>query len=373
MKNKKVLILYAPFGAGHKTAAKAIEEAFKEKYPDVEAKNVDVLDFGFKIFRYSAPFIFDYINAKIPFLYKWIYNFYNHSSRYKFLNHASNLLIKKEEFISFIKKFSPDFILSTNPLPMQLVSKTKQKDITDILSANVCTDFGFHSFWHNLDVNYYFVANEEIKKTLISHNVAPESIKVTGIPIGLKFGKKADREKVLRDLNFSASRPVLLIVGVKITYKNLLKVIKGVKEKNNFVQFIVVAGRDKNLQKKLEKSEINNDPQIKVFGFVNNLDEYMGSADLVFTKPGGLTASECLANGLPMIINDIMPGQEQDNVNYLVSHGSGIEAESIEEVIENIINLFNQSDKLKIMEENCLKIAKPNAAAELADFVNNLF
>lgn len=373
MENKKILILYAPFGAGHKMAANAIENVFKEKYPEVEIKNVDILDFGFKIFRQAAPLLYDYITIKTPFLYKWIYDFYNHSSRYKFLNYASSFLIKKTKFINLIKDFNPDFILSTNPLPMQLVSKTKKKNIIDILSANVCTDFGFHSFWHNFDVNYYFVANNEVKKSLILHDVAKESVKVTGIPIGLKFGKETDRGKILRDLNFNASRPVLLIVGVKIVYKNLLKVIESVKEKNESVQFIVVAGRDKNLQKELKKSKIINDPSIRVFNFVDNLDEYMGIADLIFTKPGGLTVSECLAKGLPMIINDIMPGQEQDNVDYLVSCGAGIEAESVEEVVQNIVDLFNQPDKLIKMKENCLKIAKPNAAVELVDFVNSLF
>ncbi|MBI2054163.1 MAG: glycosyltransferase [Candidatus Staskawiczbacteria bacterium] len=365
---KKVLILYASFGAGHKRAAKAIAEAFYEKHPDIEVKIVDVLDFGFEIFRRSAPAVFDYVTAEIPFLYKWMYDFYNYHLACKILNNASDTFIRKRQFIGFIKDFNPDVILSTNPLPMHLVSKTKNRKIIDIPSANVCTDFGFHCFWRNKDVNYYFVQNEEIKNILVSSNVQPEKIKITGIPVSLKFGRPSDREKILSELKFTANQPVLLIVGGKILFKNLLKVVKSVKEKNDLVQFVIIAGRDGKLQKQLEESGLRQDTSVRVFGFVDNLDEYMSVADLVFTKAGGLTVSECLAKGLPMIINDIMPGQERDNVDYLVSNNAGIEVKTLEEVVKSIVDLFSHPEKLAEMKKSCLKISKPNAAVEIADF-----
>ena len=96
-----------------------------------------------------------------------IYKYYNHKLRQKSLSDISNAIFEKSRFVKFVKEFNPDFIVSTNPLPMQLVSKTKEKNIIDILSANICTDFGFHSFWYNEDVNYYFVADEDIKKSLV--------------------------------------------------------------------------------------------------------------------------------------------------------------------------------------------------------------
>src|SRR3989344_7337788 len=169
--NKKVLILHVPLGAGHVMAAKAIGEAFEKKYPEIEVKVVDTLDFAFEIFRQVLPKTFNLMAAKAPFLYKWIYDYYNDDSRHKFLSKTSNAIIKNSRFAKFIKEFNPDFIISTNPLPMQLISRTKEKNIIDTLSANVCTDFGFHSFWYNLDVNYYFVANNIVKNFLISHSV----------------------------------------------------------------------------------------------------------------------------------------------------------------------------------------------------------
>lgn len=366
---KKVLVLYAPLGAGHFAAAKAIVETFELNYSEIEIKNVNVLDFAFDIFKQGLPFAFTYVASKIPVLYKWIYNYCNHQSRYKYLNHTSDAIMRKSKFVKFIKDFNPDFILSTNPLPMQLVSKTKQKNIIDIMSANVCTDFGFHSLWHNPDVNYYFISNEEIKNKLLAHNVKENKIEITGIPIESRFNKKIDCNKVLDDLSFNKENPILLIVGGKLKYNRLLNIIDGIKEKINNAQFIVVAGRDKKLQNQLRLSHIGKDPRVKVFNFVNNLYDYMSVADLILTKAGGLTVAECLAKNLPMIIDGVIPGQEDDNVEYVVKHGAGIKVNGAREAVNVIVDLLNDEHRLAKMKENCKIIAKPHAAKDIVNFI----
>jgi processive 1,2-diacylglycerol beta-glucosyltransferase len=367
--HKKVLIMYAPLGAGHKAAADAITEAFALKYPNIEVKNIDVLDFVFEIFKQGLPWAFVFINSNTPVLYKWFYEYYNSPARYKALNNASNTILKKSRFVKFIEKFAPDFIISTNPLPMQLVSKTKEENIINIPSANVCTDFGFHSFWHNKDVNYYFVANEDIKKVLGEYNVESEKIQVIGIPTSSKFSKIIDKKVIINKLGFEATKPILLIVGGRTSYKNLFKIITGIKKENKTLQIIIVAGRDKILYKNLKDSKIDKDLSIKIFGFISNLEEYMTVADLILTKAGGLTVSECLVKNLPMVINDIIPGQEEDNVNYAEKNGFGIKADSAKEAIKAINELFLQPERLIIMRENCKKIAKPSAAEDLVDFI----
>ncbi|MEK7080741.1 MAG: glycosyltransferase [Patescibacteria group bacterium] len=368
MENKRILILYAPLGAGHETAAKAIEEAFAQNYPEFEVKTADVLDFAFEIFRQTLPRAFVFFSSKIPFLYKWIYDGFNHQSRYNFLNRASDAFIKKSKFVEFINEFNPDFILSTNPLPMQLVSLTKHKKIIDILSANVCTDFGFHSLWYNKDVNYYFIANEDIKKALIEHGVAENKIVITGIPASSKFSEDTDSNKILESFNFKNDTPTLLIIGGKIKCKVIQKIIKKVQEKNK-AQFIIVAGRDKKLKKELKKSDLKKNKNIKIFGFVDNLQDHMSVSNLILTKAGGLTVAECMQKNLPMVINDFIPGQEEDNVKYIVERGAGIEAKNTRGAIKIINDLFVSPEKIAKMKENCKKIAKPGAAKELADFV----
>jgi len=365
--HKKVLILHAPLGVGHGAAAKAIAEAFALKYPEIEVKNIDVLDFVFDIFKQSLPWVYSQTTLKIPLVYKWIYNYCQ--THYKFLNNISGVILRKSKFAKFIEDYNPNFIISTNPLPMQLVSVTKGKEIINILSANVCTDFGFYSMWHNKDVNYYFVANTGIKNCLAGHGVDSDQVQVTGIPTSLKFSVILDRKKILGKLRFDEAKPILLIVGGRISYENLLAIVNGVKGKTKDCQFIIVSGRDKVLQNKLKNSKIKNYPSVRIFDFVDNLDELMTAADLIITKAGGLTVSECLVKGLPMIINDIIPGQEEDNVNYVARHGAGIKSSSTEETIEIVNKLFLHPEKLAAMKENCRRIARPDAAKDIVDFV----
>jgi processive 1,2-diacylglycerol beta-glucosyltransferase len=160
-----------------------------------------------------------------------------------------------------------------------------------------------------------------------------------------------------------------LIVGGRTSYKNLLAIIKGVRRENKVLQIIIVAGRDKLLEKKMANSKIKDDPLVRIFGFIDNLDEYMTAADLILTKAGGLTVSECLIKNLPMVINDIIPGQEEDNADYVVANGIGIKALNAKEAVMAINNLFAQPEKLAEMKEKCKKAAKPNAASDLVDFI----
>jgi len=367
--HKKVLILYAPLGSGHGAAAQAIEEAFVAEYPDIEVRNINVLDFVPDVFKQGLPWFYNQTTSRIPFLYKWIYNYYKYKSRSKRLNNLSRVILKKSKFVEFIGDFKPDFIISTNPLSMQLISLTKEEKVINIPSANVCTDFGFYPLWHNKDVNYYFVANEEIKKSLVKYGVKSEKIQTTGIPTSSKFSKPMDRDKIINNLNFNPLNPIVLIVGGRILYRNVVEIIDGVKRKNSKAQFIVVAGRDKILYKKLVDSGIGANPEINIFGFIDNLEEYMSVADMILTKAGGLTVSECLVKNLPMLFNDIIPGQEEDNVIYAVKQGVGIRTSGSKKSADSINMLLSHPEKLIRMKKNCKKIAKPNAAKELVEFI----
>jgi len=203
---------------------------------------------------------------------------------------------------------------------------------------------------------------------LTKYGVSQDKIIVTGIPISLKFNKETDRKKIIDSLNFDENTPILLIVGGKIKYSVLRNIIENV-EKKSALRFIVVAGRDKKLQKELENSSLKKNPKVKIFNFVDNIHDYMSVANLILTKAGGLTVAECMQKNLPMVINDFIPGQEGDNVKYIVSHGAGIEAKNTKKAIKVIINLMSRPEKIVKMKENCRRIAKPNASRDIADFV----
>jgi len=369
MNKKRILIFHVPLGAGHAMAAKALAKVFELKYPDIEVKIVDAFNFLFEAFGKRIPKGYNYVTTNIPFLYKWAYDFYNSRLTTQLLNYSNKIILKKAHFTNFIQEYNPDFIIATNPFCLPIISKTKEKKIIDIPSANVCTDFGFHSLWYDKNINYYFVSTEEMKQNLVSHGANPESIKVTGVPISFKNDKNLNKKEIIEELGFNYSKPVLLIVGGRIKFGKLLKVINGLAGKNK-IQTIVVAGRDEILFKKLQKAGIRRKyASVKVFGFIDDLDKYMSVADLILTKAGGLTMAECIAKNLPMLISDIIPGQEQDNVDYAVKNGFAIREKNAKKIINTVLNLFSDKEKLKLMKESCKNFAKPNAAEEIASFI----
>lgn len=369
MDRKRVLILYGPPGMGHLKIAKAIEEAFFKKYPEIKVKSVDISEYS-NYFLKNYASLYNSIVKNNPALFKWAFEYFENKKSQGFLNKIFFYFdSKKKNFISFINDFHPDFIISTNPLPLQVVSLIKQKHLTDIFSANVCTDYGPHSYWHNEDANYYFVANDKIKNYFIEKHVPENNIKITGIPVAQKFKNLKDTKKIINSLHFSDKYPILLIVGGQFKYKEFLDVILGIKNKNKNAQFIFVAGRDKELQKDIKTSILRSDPSVKLFGFTDKIDEFMAVSSLILSKAGGSTMAECMAMGLPMIINKTIPGQEEQNVGYLLENKAGVKADNLDELVEIIIDLFSNKEKLAEMKKNCKKIAKPNAANEIADFI----
>ncbi|MDX9893338.1 MAG: glycosyltransferase [Patescibacteria group bacterium] len=366
---KKVLIVYATGGMGHVTAAKAVQQAFEEKYPEVEIKNVDVIDYANGLYKKVFVDGYNYVSAKKPEMWGWLYRKFNKPSRQKLPTALSKLAIEGK-FIPFIKDFKPDFIVSTHPLPMLLVSSSKRKEVIDIYSSMVVTDFGCHSFWVDLEVNYYFTATNDVGKCLQNYGVKPDQVVATGIPIHPKFSKSLDRQSLQQKFGLNPNLFTLLIVGGQFSFAALTKVINGVEKKHaGKVQYLVVAGRDQELKAAIENSDLDKKSHTKVFGFVDNMEELMTVSDIIFSKAGGLTVSECMAKGLPMIINKVIPGQEEDNVDYLVNKNAAVKVNNFGEVSEVVSILVNDPQRLTAMKAAAKAIGKPASAVDLADFV----
>src|SRR3989338_2714507 len=367
--SKKVLIVYATGGMGHVTAARAVQQAFAAKYPDVVVKNVDVIDYASKLYQKVFVDGYNYVSSKTPELWGWLYRQFNHRTNQKLPTALSKLAIEGK-FIPFIKEFKPDFIVATHPLPMMLVSASKRKEVINILSSMVVTDFGCHSFWVDPEVNYYFVATQDVARCLGGYGVKLGQMAVTGIPIEPKFAQNFDKKILQQKFGLNPNLFTLLIVGGQFNFSVLKTIISGVKKKNgDKIQFLVVAGRDVDLKESLDNSDFSKNHQVKIFGFIDNMHELMAVSDLIFSKAGGLTVSECLALGLPMIINKVIPGQEEDNVNFLVRKGAGIKVNNFSEIVKSVNQLIINPTKIQKMKKAAKSLDRPKSAEALADFV----
>src|SRR3989344_3403001 len=151
---KRVIIAYASGGMGHVMAAKALEKVFRQRYPAVAIQNINVIDFAPRWFEKTFVDGYNFISAKVPQIWGWLYQRYNKPSRKKLPAWLAQQAIEKK-FIAAINEFQPDFIISTQPLPMLLISHSKRQELIKIPSSMVVTDFGCHSLWVDPEVNYY--------------------------------------------------------------------------------------------------------------------------------------------------------------------------------------------------------------------------
>lgn len=349
-------------------AARAIEEAFLEKYPDVEVRNVNIIDLSMGIYKTIYCEGYTFLSEKLPKAWGLFYKYLDTKLQQKVIDTLSKIAMESK-FIPYVKEFNPDFILSTYPLGLRLISLSKDKDLIKIPSANVITDFGYHSFWTDKETDYYFVASDELKKELVRSGFYEKQIVVSGIPVRKQFSKPADPGAFLKSIGLQENTPTLLIIGGQFDYETLEKVIEGIRKNFKKTQFIIISGRCEELKKKLDTSYLRNLPEVKIFEFVKNIEDFMSASSLIFTKAGGLTVSECLAVGTPMIIHKIIPGQEEANVEYCARMGAAIKVESIDELISRSSALLGNPNEIIAMKKACRKLGKPNAASDIADFV----
>lgn len=366
---KKVLLLCGGGGMGHIKAAHAIEEALQKFGSEIEVKNINVLDFGSLGFKKFFEESYNFLSTKVPDVWRMMYEYFNVKARQSKIPLIISKLSVESKLIGFIKEFKPDFIISTHPFPIQLLTYAKRQDIIDIPSANVITDYGCHRLWVNSDVNYYFAATNGVKEIVKAFGAPEEKIMVNGIPIEEKFQALLPREEALKKIGFEKSAITVLIVGGKFAFFDLKKTVNGLLAQNSALYCIIVCGRDKKLEARLAKAKFCDPSRVLALGFVEKIQDLMAASDVIISKAGGLTVSECLACALPMIIYKIIPGQEEDNADFLERAGAGVRLDSSEKIIEWLEDAGKNKKKLNEMSRICASLGKPYAARAIAEFV----
>ncbi|MBM3253708.1 MAG: glycosyltransferase, partial [Candidatus Omnitrophica bacterium] len=273
---------------------------------------------------------------------------------------------------NYIIKNNPDVIITTHFLPVEVISSLKRKRRFKGKLITVVTDFGLHSFWVSKEVDRYVVATELTKRDLLERGISENRIDVLGIPIRSVFVTKKDKRELLSKLGAKEGVFTILIAGggfgagpVGILFKNLA----GLKYDK---QLFVVCGTNTRLQGALETAAKDFPNICKIFGFVENMDELMRVSDILIGKSGGLTCSEALALGTPMIIVSPIPGQEARNTKILVKCGAAIELKNLSDINELVERIILNKEILKNLSENSKSLARPEAARDIANLTLSL-
>ncbi len=365
----RVLVLSASAGAGHLRAAEAIEKAICLRGLASEVQHVDVLKYTNQVFRhfYSKAYI-DLVN-KAPEVLGWLYDYLDEPGKNDPIRLAFDRL-NANPFIRYLHRYKPDVAICTHFLPSEIISSLKGEGKVRVLNAVVVTDFDVHAMWLCRHVEQYFVALEETKAHLKALGVPEALITTSGIPVDPVFAKPKDKRAMRRKHGLDDRFTILVSAG-GFGVGPVAHLVQTLARLSHPASVVVVCGRNEALRAELadKAKKLANHSLVSftLLGFTTDMDELMTAADLYVGKPGGLTTSEALAKGLPMVVINPIPGQEERNSDHLLEEGVAIRCNNLPALAYKIDRLIKTPGKLSQMSENAQALAKPQAAFALVD------
>ena len=367
----RVLILSASVGAGHMRAAEAVEVALRESAPEATVRCIDVLDMTNRLFRrvYGKSYL-DLVN-KAPHVLGYFYDLLDQPSN-SGRNRGDKLRLLMEK--ANLKKLTRvllgepwDLVINTHFLPAEIIASLRKARKLDVPQVTVTTDFDTHRLWVNQPCERYFTATEEGRLYLQSWGVPAGAAMTTGIPIHPSFSRPKDREALLAKHGLDGSRPIILQLAGGFGVGPIEKLFRALLQTPLPLQVVAVCGRNEKLRFDLDNIDIPSRHKVKVIGFTREIDEFMGVADLIMSKPGGLTTSEALASGAVMAIVNPIPGQESRNSDWLLENGAAIKINNAATLTYKITALLEDKKRMDQLRQNVRRIARPRAAFDVVE------
>ena len=373
---KKVLIFYASYGGGHLSAAKSILKYITEHYASVEAEMIDCMKYINKPIEKVTTGAYREMAKKAPKLWGKVYSGSEKGVLSKISKDSNKLMARKLNHLLHEKE--PDLVISTHPFSSQMVSYLKKKGKLTCTLATIMTDFAMHKQWligHEF-TEYFFVSNEIMKQNMIDYGVAKSKIHVTGIPMSDRFFENFDTEKIYEMFELDINKKVILFFGggeFGLGKERTSQILQAFIQKIPNYQIVAVAGKNEKMKEAFEQLVQTNHAQdrVRVLGFTDKVPELMHISSLVVTKPGGLTTTESLASNLPIVIINPIPGQEEENAEFLVSNGVGAWIKKDDKPEKIITDLFAYPHTLEQMKKNTEKFTKQYSTKVICEMLLN--
>ena len=370
----RILIFYASYGGGHLSAAKSIKQYLDENYKNVKTKMVDCVEYINKGLNTITTFAYKEMAKKAPWAWGEIYD---HSQK----GAMSHISSGANKFMSIklnrlFEEFKPDVVISTHPFASQMTAYLKEKGKTNCILASVMTDFASHDQWlvGSEFIDHIFVSYEGMKKDIIAKGVPSTKIHATGIPLSNRFLEHFNKREIKASFDLDYDKKTILFFGggeFGLGKEKTLKILKAfIDNIYDEYQIIAISGKNEKMQAKFEEL-VGNNPNVQVYGFTNEVPELMSISDLVVTKPGGLTITESLASGLPIVVINPIPGQEVENAEFLEKNGVAVWIRKTENPDEAVKELLENPEQIKHMKIRSKLMAKKNSTKDICKIIMN--
>jgi UDP-N-acetylglucosamine:LPS N-acetylglucosamine transferase len=356
--------MYSRVGGGHLSAARALV-AELEATGRCSARPVDVyVDSGrFPVTRF--PTMYAHLSRSRPRLWSLIYHGSSSSRKLNpswvvgpFLRRGVMQLMRSER---------PDVVISVLPAINEVLADASRR-VGATLEV-VLTDWNeVHPFWQAPGVNHYTAPTEAARADCVRYGADPEAVDVVGIPVRREFaaqdGTPPDRPRHLGGIGLDPNRfTILAMVGAEGSPR-ALRNLAELARSDIAAQLVVVCGRSRRLRERIEALPARM--PVRALGFVETISGLMRSSDLLVTKAGGLTLAEAFCCGVPVVIHDVLPGQEAGNLDYMLEYGAAAYGSKPAELVETIAALADDPERRLRLGACGARLARPHAAHDIA-------
>jgi processive 1,2-diacylglycerol beta-glucosyltransferase len=364
MARRGILFMYASPASGHQKAAEAVINAMADLDPRIKCDGVDTVGRAHPMIGRIVSKMYIGMLKHTPEIWDFLYDNPTVEEATREIREIINL-ISANKVYSILKQYRPRCIVCTQAVPAATLASLKRRGKLKIPLVGIVTDYGVHSYWLSRHIDFYMVADEEIKRKMVRQGIRESHILVTGIPIDPSFTTRVDKSIERIRMGLDPYRPTILVMGGSRGLGPLADVVGAIRKVPAPHQVIAVAGNNKRIQKNLAKY-FGDDPRVKILGFTKHMSRLMDASDILISKPGGLTTAECLAKGLPLIMFKPIPGQEEYNAKFIQRHGAGEMAETLDQLAAAVKNFLTHPDHMHTVGENARLIGRPYAAYECA-------
>lgn len=357
----KILILSCGTGEGHNSAAKALAANLKERGMDCEIK--DSVSFKSDKAQRKAVSLYNNLIKTSPFIFGCVYKLgvlyddlrlpspvYSYHARYA------------EKLYSYIKEGGYDLVICTHTYSMQTMTAVRRKCAPELPCYGVLTDYTAIPFYKETDLDGYFIANEKTREQLLKKGKKQEKIFCSGIPVDRKFSAGISKEEAKAILSLPQDKKIFMVMSGGVGCGKIEKLTNALnKATSDDVRIYVFTGKNERLKNCLEKRFSDND-KFRFVGFTSDVDKYLKAADIVFSKPGGLSSTEIAVANVPYIQLKAIPGCETQNKRYFTKHGLSLYAGSTKTAVKKAMFAINDESVLAAMVERQKKIIPSDSA-----------